>query len=191
MLLAVGGLLALSYQRGEAAEDELAAVAGEIAGRDVRVNCQGVVGAAIDVTSEAGAVQFDVDGRPSDTAELKRGVCTSLRRFARDVRRPEFECVRRGVPCSGDVMRSVWAVHTLAHEAWHLAGETSEAITECRALQTTAWTAVRLGATPADAQSVARYVARHMYPGVPAEYQSPHCRDGGALDLRPETTVWP
>jgi hypothetical protein len=191
LLVAVGGLLALSYQRGEAAEDELAAVAGEIAGRAVRVECQGVVGAALDVTSEAGTVQFDAHGRPSDTAELKRGVCTSLRRFRHDVGRAEFECVVRGAPCPGDVLRSVWAVHTLAHEAWHLAGETNEAITECRALQTTAWTASQLGATPDKAQAVARYVARHMYPSVPADYRSPHCRDGGALDLRPSSPIWP
>ena len=191
LLLAVGALLALSYQRGEAAEDELAAIAGEIAGRAVQVECQGLVGAAIDVSSEAGAVEFDAHGQPSDTAELKRGVCSSLRRFGRDVRRPEFACIRRGVPCPVDLMRSAWSVHTLAHEAWHLAGVTSEAVTECRALQTTAWTAEQLGATPTDAQLLAHYVAVHMYQSLPADYRSPHCRNGGALDLRPGTSLWP
>jgi hypothetical protein len=191
LLAAVGGLLALSYQRGEAAEDKLAAVAGGIAGRVVHVECQGFVGAALDVTSEAGTVQFDAHGKPSDTTELKRGVCTSLRRFRHDVGREEFACIFRGAPCPEDVMRSVWAVHTLAHEAWHLAGETNEAITECKALQTTAWTASQLGATPGEAQAVARYVALHMYPNVPADYKSPHCRDGGALDFRPASPIWP
>ena len=191
LLVVVGGLLALSYQRGEAAEDRLAVIAGELAGRKVHVSCQGFVGATIDVSSEAGAVEFDAHGRPSDTTELKRGVCTSLRRFEHDVGRAEFACVLRGIPCPKDLMRSVWAVHTLAHEAWHLAGVTSEAITECRALQTTAWTAVQLGATRREAHAVARYVALYMYPSLPADYQSPHCRDGGDLDLRPQTTIWP
>jgi hypothetical protein len=166
-------------------------VAGEIARRDVKIHCQGVVGSALDVGAEAGSVQFDAAGQPSDTAELKRGVCSSLRSFVRDVAAPEFGCVLRDERCPERVLRTMWAVHTLTHEAWHLAGEQTEAVAECYALQTTAWTAARFGATPVQGQHIARYLIAHIYPQMPAAYRSPDCRDGGALDLRPESALWP
>jgi hypothetical protein len=191
VVASLAGLFLFNRHRAEAAEARLAAVAGEVAGRPVRVHCQGALGAALDVSAEAGSVEFDASGRPSDTAELARGVCSSLHRFEHDAGGPAFACVLGGVPCPRDVTRSVWAVHTLAHEAWHLAGERDEGVTECRALQTTEWTALRLGATPVEAQALAVYVLRHLYPGLPAEYRPPACRDGGALDLRPETPAWP
>ena len=56
------------------------------------------------------------------------------------------------------------AVDVLAHESWHLAGVLEEALTECRAVQTVAWTARRLDVTPAQ---------------------------GRALDLRPDDPNWP
>jgi hypothetical protein len=191
-LLAVGaGLLLVSRHNAQAAEARYADVAAEIAQRDVRVRCQGVVGAALDIGAEAGSVQFDAAGNPSDTAELKRGVCTSLRSFARDVAAPEFGCVLRASRCPESALRTMWSVHTLTHEAWHLRGEMNEAVTECFALQTTAWTAAQLGATTAQGEAIARYLAAHIYPQMPAAYRSPECRDGGAYDLRPETSVWP
>jgi hypothetical protein len=192
VLLAAGaGLLLVSRHNAQAAESRLADVAGEIARRDVRVHCQGVIRAALDVGAEAGSVQFDAAGRPSHTAELKRGVCKALRSFARDVNAPEFACVLRDSECPTDVLRTMWAAHTLTHEAWHLAGEKSEAVTECYALQTTAWTAVRLGASPIHGQAMARYLFAHIYPQMPDAYRSHECADGGALDLRPESALWP
>jgi hypothetical protein len=191
VLAAGAAVLAVTHRNAEAAESRLASVAGEIARRDVKVHCQGAFGAALDIGSEAGSVEFDPSGRPSDTAVLKRGVCTSLRQFARDASSTRFTCVLQDVRCPDETLRSIWAVHTLAHEAWHLAGERSEAVTECYALQTTAWTAERLGAQPVEAEAIARYVAAHMYPELPADYRSPACRDGDALDLRPASTVWP
>lgn len=191
LLAAGGGLLLVSRHNAHAAEARFADVAAEIARRDVRIRCQGVIGDALDVGAEAGSVQFDTDGRPADTAELKRGVCTSLRSFAEDVADPEFGCVALDRRCPRPVLRSMWAVHTLAHEAWHLAGEQNEAVAECYALQTTAWASERLGASPVEGQAIARYVAAHMYPDMPAAYRSADCRDGGPLDLRPESAVWP
>jgi len=191
LLASVAGVLLFTRHRAEAAEARLATAASELAGRPVRVHCQGVVGAALDVSSEAGSVRFDPAGRPSDTTELKRGVCTSLLRFRADVGQAAFACVVGGVPCPREVTRTVWAVHTLAHEAWHLAGERDEAATECLALQTTAQAAFLLGATPVEAQALARYVFLHLYPSLPAEYVSPECRDGGPLDLHPETRLFP
>lgn len=192
VLLAAGaGLLLVNRHNAHAAESRYADVAGEIARRDVRIHCQGAIGAALDVSAEAGSVQFDPAGRPADTAVLKRGVCTSLRRFARDVKAPEFACVLQGSECPKNVLRTMWAAHTLTHEAWHLAGEKSEAVTECYALQTTAWTATRLGASPIQGQGIARYLVAHIYPQMPDGYRSHECADGGALDLRPESALWP
>lgn len=185
------GWLALNHRRAEASEGRLGAIASEIAKRPVWVHCQGAVGAALDVSGEAGSVQFDAEGRPASTAELKRGVCSALRRLPRERNAPEFDCLERDLTCPRDVIRSAWAVQTLAHEAWHLAGIRDEARTECYGLQTTAYVAERLGADFAQAQTLARYLYRYIYPRMPAGYVSGDCRDGGALDLRPETTDFP
>lgn len=190
LVLAVGAL-AFTHRRAEAAERRLATIAGEIATRDVNVHCQGAVAAAVDVSSEAGSVMFDTQGRPSDTAELKRGICSALRQFERDRRKPAFACLARDDRCPNEVIRSAWAVQTLSHEAWHLAGELDEARTQCFGLQTTAYVAVRLGAEREEAQALATYLYRHVYPVMPANYRSAECRDGGTLDLRPETPVFP
>lgn len=190
-LALVLAFVALRHHRAEAAENRLAAIASQIAGREVKVRCQGALAAALDIGAEAGSVRFDAAGRPSDTTDLKRGTCTALARFPHERLRPAFACVARGVPCPDEVIRSVWSVQALAHEAWHLAGELDEARTQCFGLQTTAYVAVRLGADPTQAQTLAAYVYARLYPRMPAEYQSSHCRDGAALDIRPETSVWP
>ena len=146
LLASVAGLFLFNHRRAEAAESRLGTIATELAGRPVRIHCQGVVGAALDVSSEAGSVEFDAQGRPADTAELKHGVCTSLGHFTRDVGGADYGCVLGGAQCPTGVMHSVWAVHTVAHESWHLRGERDEGVTECLAFQTTSTVAVRLGA---------------------------------------------
>lgn len=191
LVAACAGLFLVSRHNAQAAEARLARVAGGIAQHEVRIDCQGALGSALDVSAEAGSVQFDDAGRPSDTAQLKRGVCTALRHFERDAAAGRLDCVLRDVRCAEGTLRSIWAVHTLAHEAWHLAGEQREWVAECYALQTTAWTAGRLGAPPVVSQALAHYVAAHMYPELPQDYRSPACRDGGVLDLRPASALWP
>ncbi|MGH2996091.1 MAG: hypothetical protein ACRDN6_04410 [Gaiellaceae bacterium] len=185
------GLLAWQHRRAEAAEGRLAAIASEVAGRDVGVSCQGRMGAVLDVSAEAGAVEFDADGRPADSTELKRGICTALERFPHERLRPEFRCLERDERCPQHVVASAWAVQTLAHESWHLRGERDEARTECFGLQTTAYVAGRLGAHAFQAQALALYLYKHVYPGMPQHYRSVECRDGGSLDLRPDSAVWP
>jgi hypothetical protein len=190
-LLAVACFLGLKHRRAEAAEHRLAGIASVIAQRSVRVDCQGAFSAAFDVSSEAGSVEFDADGRPADTTMLKRSTCSALARFGRERTRPEFACLARGVACPNDVLRSAWSVQALSHEAWHLAGVVDEARTQCYGLQTTAYVAERLGADRTQAQVLATYLYRRIYPRMPTEYRSFECRDGGALDLRPESSVWP
>ena len=84
------------------------------------------------------------------------------------------------------------AVDVLAHESWHLRGIIDEAETECRSLQTMAWTAQQLGATPeqgarAGARAVRGRLPRHARP-LP---RPARCADGGALDLRPGRPALP
>ena len=178
-LVAIAALAAgvLAFRHADAeTERRLGAIAGEVAQRDVDVHCQGRVGAALDVGAEAGSVGFDAGGAPAREAKLDRSVCDSLERFHED---------------GEATFAAVQAIHTLAHESWHLAGIQGEAQTECYALQTTALVAERLGAEPMAAQAIAVEALRRLYPALPSDYRADDCRDGGPLDLRPASSVWP
>jgi hypothetical protein len=172
-------------------EHRLGAIASEIAGRHVGVHCQGVVGATLDVSGEAGSVMFGPNGRPADVTDLKRDVCKRLGRYPHEHGSAKFACTANGTRCGLDALKSLHALQTLAHESWHLAGERGEAVTECNALQTTAWVAEQLGATEAEGQAAARSVYQQLYPRMPTEYQSPECREGRALDRHPDSPVFP
>jgi hypothetical protein len=150
-------------------------IASELAQRPVTVHCQGIVGASVDVSAEAGSVQFDAEGRPSSTTDLKRNVCAALARYSGDMTTPAFACVEQNVPCSDRVFADVQAVHVLAHESAHLGGQESEALGECQALRTTAYVATRLGSDRAQSAAVAQYVYLHLYPNLPDEYRSAGC----------------
>jgi hypothetical protein len=150
-------------------------IASELAHRPVSVHCQGIVSATVDVTAEAGTVQFDASGRPSDHTDLKRDVCASLARYPADRLTPSFACVAQNVRCNARIFADVQAVHVLAHESAHLGGQRSEALAECQALRTTAYVATRLGSDPTQATAVAQFVYRHLYPNLPDEYRSANC----------------
>lgn len=172
-------------------EENLGAVASQIAGRPVSVNCQGLVSNAIDVTGNEGSVEFDEDGRPADVAELKRDVCTQLAKFTEMVDDPRLSCLTTEDGCPSDIDKLVVALHTIGHEAWHLRGVQDERLAECYALQTDDVVAVRLGASPAVARAMAVYYAHEKYPRLSSTYQSPACRDGGKYDLDRGSRVWP
>jgi hypothetical protein len=194
LLALVVGLPLLAYwnqHRVDGHERMLGEVASEIAGRPVGVRCQGLPSALIDITNLAGEVQFAHDGTPADVATLKRDVCRDLKRFGSARLAPSFDCVLRVEPCERATGKVAYAVHVFTHEAWHLRGIANEAAAECYALQTTAQTAARLGATPEQARAIALWNLKHAYPHLPSQYHSSDCRDGGPLDLRPETSVWP
>jgi hypothetical protein len=150
-------------------------IASELARRPVSVHCQGIVSASVDVTAEAGTVQFDASGRPADYTDLKRNVCAALAHYPSDRATPAFACVEQNVPCSARIFADVQAVHVLAHESAHLGGQESEALAECQALRTTAYVAARLGSDPVQAAAVAQFVYRHLYPNLPDEYRSAGC----------------
>jgi hypothetical protein len=190
-VVAVAVYVFVDRQEAAAHEARLAAIASQIAGRPVEVRCQGRFSAAFDVTAESGTVQFDAEGRPADWTDLKRGICTTLARFGREHRDEKFSCVHDPLACELDVLRSIHALETLAHESWHLAGHADEATAECYALQRIALVAAALGALPEQGTELARAAFTVLYPQMPEEYRSAECRDGGALDLTPESAVFP
>jgi hypothetical protein len=189
--LLVCGVGFVLHQRKSALESHLGKVATELGGRHVHVHCQSFTGNLFDVSSEAGSVRFDASGIPYDTTDLKRPICSALARFPHDVTSPSYACVYTNADCPHAIWEDVLAVHTLAHEVWHLHGYGNEAQTECYALQTTARAAELFGADPAAAQATADYAYVRFYPNEPDEYRRPDCANGGPLDLRPTDPVWP
>jgi hypothetical protein len=86
------------------------------------------------------------------------------------------------------------AIAVLAHEAWHLRGEGDEGTTECYALQSGVELGRRLGLTASTAAQLMReQLTENQSRGLSSvEYVvPPGCRDGGPLDLNPDTTRFP
>jgi hypothetical protein len=194
LALIVVGILGAAFvfhERRSVLEHELGSVATQLAGRPVHVHCQGLSGDLLDATPETGTVRFDANGRPADVTNLKRPICNALRRFPHDVKRRAFACVLAQADCPPAIFEEVMAVHTLAHEAWHLRGNTSESLTECHALQTTAFAATLFGADARAAQATATYVLLRFYPNLHEEYKTFECTNGGPMDLRPTDPHWP
>jgi hypothetical protein len=191
VVLLVAGVAFALHERTSALEKHLGEVATRLGSRHVHVHCQSFAGNLLDVSSEAGYVTFDASGVPSDSTDLKRPICNALRRFPHEWRSTAFGCVYSGSDCPQRIWEDVLAVHTLAHEVWHLHGYTSEARTECNGLQTTAQAAILLGADARAAQATAAYAYTRLYPKLPDAYRLPECVDGGPYDLRPADPVWP
>ena len=191
LVLLAGGVGFVMHGHKSALEGRLGSVATELGSRHVHVHCQSFGGALIDVSNEAGYVPFDASGVPKDYMVLKRPICHALRRFPREWRTPAFGCVSMLAECPQNVFEDVLAVHTLAHETWHLHGYIQEARTECNALQTTAQAAILFGADARTAQAVADYAWKKIYPYEPDDYRLAECVNGGPYDLRPADPVFP
>jgi hypothetical protein len=188
-LLIAGSLAAVGFARREDRihqQRTLAAVAAELAGRPVAVRCPGFLTSLVRVRTEAGSVKFDGAGRPANSTELAPETCSALRH----IDRVDFTCLERG-DCTYKEFDVAWAAHTLAHESFHLRGFEAEAVAECYALQNTAFVAERLGVDAETAQRLQRWVYTDGYPNEPEEYRSDECRDGGRLDLRPQSASFP
>jgi hypothetical protein len=84
-----------------------------------------------------------------------------------------------------------FAFGVLAHEAQHAVGVESEPVAECRGMQQARDVAKGLGATSEGAAEAARLYWQVIYPGDLPSYRSRECRNGGRLDLRPNSEVWP
>ena len=173
-------------------ERRLSAIASRIAGRDVRVACPGPVGRLFGWDIVEGSVRFGADGRPADETKIRERSCAELDALAEGRRRDVLDCtVRARIACGHHGRETVMAVDVLAHESWHLRGVKDEAVTECRALQTIAWTAQQLGATAEQGRALALAQYAGAYREMPDSYRSGRCSDGGELDLRPEDDRFP
>lgn len=180
---------AWQHHRREQNESRLALVASEIALRDVGVSCPGFWTRLVEVTPNAGWVDFDEHGRPGDETSLSARTCTSLERVWRGEQR-SFACLLDG-GCDRQTLDAVSGVVTLAHESWHLRGIVDEARTQCYAVQSAEAVALALGVAAADARLIAVGVALEDARAPRGEYHAPACRPGGAYDLRPQTPDWP
>ena len=156
--------------RAQAAEDRYAAIVSAIAHRDVGVRCQGLFGHLIDIGQELGTVQFNAEGDPADKTDIKADACKWLK---------EYEKSDKKV-----TLNRALGVHVLAHEAIHLRGWTNEAVAECYGVQYTAEVARKLGATARQAQSLAEFYWRVVYPDMPDEYRTTDCGNGDRKSTR-------
>jgi hypothetical protein len=175
-------------------EDRLAAIASEITGREVGVSCPGLLMRWLTLESTdtlAGTVEFDGDGRPAGETKLRERPCAELDALAEGRRDAELACAERSTSCGDSVQRVAWSLDTITHEAWHLYGIANEAEAECRAVQTNAWAGMRLGLTEEQARGLARLHYEAIYQQKPDQYRSGDCRDGGAMDMRPDDSRWP
>jgi hypothetical protein len=189
VLLIVGALAAVGFARHEDRiheQNTLAGIASDLAGRRVAVHCPGFLAGLVDVRTEGGRVQFDGEGRPAGHTDLSPETCRALRHLDR----VDFSCLGRGA-CGYTEFKAAWAAHTLAHESFHLRGFESEAMTECYALQNTAFVAERLGVPAGRAKRLQTWVYLKGYPNEPDEYRTAGCVDGGPLDLNPRLTTFP
>jgi hypothetical protein len=187
--LVVAALAALGFARREdrlREQSRLAAIASDLAGREVGVRCPGFLSSLIDTRGEAGRVEFDDAGRPADHTDLSPQTCKALRRLER----VDFTCIDRG-DCGYEEFKAGWAAHTLAHEAFHLRGIQDEGVTECYAIQNTAFVADRLGVPTEYAQKLQAWLFVTGYQNQPEDYRSSRCYDGGPLDLRPQLAQFP
>jgi hypothetical protein len=189
LLVVVGAIAALGFARHEERvreQDQLGAIASDLAGRSVGVRCPSFLASLVDTRPEAGRVRFDASGRPANHTDLSPQNCKALRHLAAI----DFTCIEWG-GCGFKEFNAGWAAHTLAHEAFHLRGFQDEGVTECYALQNTAFVAERLGVPTQQAQDLQAWLYKRGYPNEPTEYRSPQCYNGGPLDLRPQQARFP
>jgi hypothetical protein len=133
-----------------------------------------------------------LDGRSFDYFLMRPAECTYLAWFHRSPARWDPHA------CAGDdcgyVPAIAMALAVVAHESYHLLGYVNEAQVECYGMQSIWFVASKLGASVAEAQSLASLYATRMYPlrrTQTPQYWSAQCRDGGKLDLRPSLSRWP
>lgn len=82
--------------------------------------------------------------------------------------------------------RSGEAIAVFAHEAWHLQGQTSEALANCYAYQSGVQIGEALGLSPATARQLMHEQLAHNaadFAATPTYIVPPACHQGGSLDL--------
>ena len=127
----------------------------------------------------------DFEGFASGETQINLSprVCSALALFAYDRARPKSGW-SLGITAA--------SIGILSHEAQHLIdGLASEAETECRGMQSIRSVARLLGASEFYANGIAETYWTYLYPRNSSAYRTGACRDGGPLDDRPGSSVWP
>jgi hypothetical protein len=182
-------------------ERDLAPITTAVAGRTVEVDCQSLWATLIDPLPRHGSVRFDGNGIPEARIFLTHPICDRLQAFRGTRRHEHLSCLRTmdwsqpiplapGSPCYRQTSKTIYALLTLAHEAYHTAGVTNEATANCYAIQAMAYVAVELGSEQAEAELLARAM-NALEPLQGGEYGTAECRAGAKLDLHPETREFP
>ena len=154
----------------------LSSEAARIAGHAADVHCD-ARGEAVGIVQHADGIA-EVGGR---NAYLTPEICYRLYRL-------------KYKGDEGPFSQTARAIAVLAHEAWHLHGETDEGITNCYGFQSGVALGRRLGLSDRTAARMMRQqLADNATFGRSApEYLVPReCRNGGRLDLRPGDSRFP
>ena len=169
-------------------EEKIAeAVAGRLTRHTVSVRC-GDIG---EPSYVLGVTPF-VGSHALDYFLMRPDECTYLAWFDRSPARWDPRtCVGSDCQYVPDI---AMALAVVAHESYHILGYVNEARVECYGMQSIWYVATKLGASLAEAQAIAAFYAKDIYPlretQTPA-YWTPDCRDGGRYDLRPQSHAWP
>jgi hypothetical protein len=169
---------ALRLQRtpGGRVDARLSRVASQLAGRDVTARCFASDADWRAVEDSVGRTEHGVmrlDGfavYAQSRVDLSPRVCRTL-----------------AVIATASFVRATHALEVLTHESEHLAGVDGiddEAKTDCYAAQRLALTARLLGRPAAEGRMMGSFYLRFDQPGLPPQYRSHECRNGGRLDLR-------
>jgi len=194
-------LLAWQWWSDRSTEQTLTPVVSVIAGRDVAVDCQSFWGSLIDPLIRHGEVRFDASGVPERRIFLTHQTCDRLAAFSSNGRHVELDCLRGidwhapstfapGHECYATATPTIYALLTLAHEAYHTAGVVNEAVTNCLATQSLGYAAAALGAPEDEALGAAAAMAA-LLPHQRGSYRTTECGAGSRLDLFPETPAFP
>ena len=176
VLVPRGGWDGLDSDDRTRTEALLSAEAGRIAGHEASIHCD-ARGEAVGVVQHADGIA-EVGGR---NAYLTPDICYRLYRLA-------FE------HDEGAFSQTARAIAVLAHEAWHLRGETNEGVTNCYAFQSGVALGQQLGLSEGTAARMMRQqlVDNATFAQSAPEYLVPReCRNGGRLDLDPGSSRFP
>ena len=157
-------------------EHQLEGGATQVAGGPVQVHCQGLGQAFVDLGPELGYVEWGPDGVPERETLIKFSTCGHLRAWL-------------GSAKTNPTLDQVVAVHVMTHETMHMVGIMNEAHAECAAVQRDAAMAEALGASPRQAQALARRYWTEVYPRMPDGYVG-GCGPGGEYDEGLAAAPW-